>query len=226
MDYQELTTIFSQARLKRYLEATGGDGDKAYNLYYRQNIYCGIFFALTSYFEVIFRNKINTYMVKHYDENWLIKLSQPTSPLNKKKTLFTYQTLVKIREDLEAEKEIISNDKMVAKANFGFWSSLFQINQYNTLGVDLVSIFVKAPPVARLLDNTFAIVKQVRLERNRIAHNESIIFRQKTSIVDLAKSNYIINKIKRLTHWLGVDPKIYDSHLKLLKSQREKINNR
>jgi hypothetical protein len=135
MNYEELVIIFSTPRLERYLQASKGNKEKAVELYFQQNIFCGYFFGLTSYFEILFRNKINAFMTTHYSPDWLLKLSEPDSPLNKPNTSYTFNSLVETREKLLKDKQL-TNDQMVNSLRFGFWSGLFQYKQYRDIGVE------------------------------------------------------------------------------------------
>jgi hypothetical protein len=223
MQYQTLVKLFSAPRMARYLETMNGDEQKATKLYLEQNVFCGNFFSLSSYFEVILRNKINGFMTTNFAPDWLIKISQPNSILNKENTIHTYSSLLEVREKLLKENRL-TNDRMIDALAFGFWGGLFQYRQYNDLNGNLLNIFNQAPSNhQRLLYVVHRNINQIRRLRNLIAHNAPIIFAAGENKISFDRTDIIIKRVKELTEWLDVPLDIYDYHLKLLNRQKQII---
>jgi hypothetical protein len=98
MDYRVFEDFLSKPRMERYFKVMSGDEKGSIELYYQQAELAGALFQFLATFEILLRNKINSFMVLNYDENWLINLSKPKSPLNKKNTIYTFSALIETRK--------------------------------------------------------------------------------------------------------------------------------
>ena len=164
-------------------------------------------------------------MVSNYDPDWLVKLSEKTSPLNSsnKSTIHTYHSLQEARKKLERSHQL-SNSQMVNTHSFGFWAGLFQKNQHQILtkllsDKELISIFNQAPPQTNPLFEIHERLNVIRRARNRIAHNEPIIFKKNQSKIGFAQTESVASRISELTRWLNISPTIFDKHLELISQQ-------
>jgi hypothetical protein len=166
-------------------------------------------------------------MTEKMGKNWLIELSQPNSLLDQyASTRYTYQALIETREKLTKINDL-SNDQMINTLTMGFWSGLFQWKQHKDLGGELISIFDSAPAKVSLkvglLQEVHKRLNQVRRIRNKICHNEPIIFMTGQSVVDFTRVDLVVKKINDLTDWLNISTDVYTRHLDLYEKQKGAI---
>jgi hypothetical protein len=221
MDYNLLESLLSRPRLERYLQAAHGDREKAVELYFAASLLAGYYACLISLFEVVMRNKISSFLADKFSgrtKEWLIWLGRTGSPFDTDGTRDGFLAIASVILRL-ANANILDNDRAIASLPFGFWTALFKDKHYRALGNDLLTIFpckrnrTTHAHVRWLLDN-------IRNFRNRIAHNEPIIFKVKTAEVDFTYLELKEGDIVELTDWLGVDRSIYAEYLERIAQQK------
>lgn len=96
---------------------------------------------------------------------------------------------------------------IIADMTFGFWVALFDHNHYRILHGTPICIFRNLPPGAnrQLVHNTLT---KIRSFRNRIYHNEHILFETDdsgNSNFDLSKVREVYECIQKIFDWLNLD---------------------
>lgn len=201
--YQEAQKIFSPARMQKYLQACGGDEEKAMQLYSYNACLSQSFFGVVSLFEVVLRNAINEHYLKTLGEDWIVKQALPDGLLEHEADEVAF---TKHAYDKEG---VYSHDKMVGSFTFGFWTYLFTKRNYKIGGKTLLQIFpnrVKGTTQKMV----YADITAIREFRNRIAHHEPICFDAQGAVsADYMEQNYAI--IKEYLHYMAVDSEQVES---------------
>ncbi len=144
------------------------------------------YYSSLAMLEVALRNGINSAFCNKFGNNWLTE-----NIFLKSKQI---QQVQNAKSLLENRKEAITQDKLVAELNFGFWTSLFSKIYDKQMRIPiLVKIFNNLPRKKDKLINRHVLGKKlnkIRVFRNRIFHYEKII--NKTEFADI---NDIIGEI-------------------------------
>ena len=198
MKYSNYETAFSPARLSRYLNACGGDNNKALTLY-RHNIkLCQKFYGVLSLFEVVLRNAINEHYKHHFGDNdWIRTQIRPGGMLENCPQLPDVNKHIK--RLVNGGK--YTHDRLVSSVSFGFWTYLFNKQPFRKGGQTLLTVLPnRASGLGqRLIYNELMEIKKFR---NRIAHHEPIRFDTTgNKNVDFARYNY--NQILKYVYFLG-----------------------
>lgn len=167
-----IVSTISPQRFQPYLSKTGGDVNKAFELYEENVRLSAEFYQYLSFFEVGMRNKLNDSMIRDYGDMWLLN---PKTPLQEKHR----ENIEKVCERLRRKGIIIgktpeSMGRIVADLSLGFWIKLLS----SGLGQPLWrSTLRHAFPNYRGNFKPLRYrVSQIWELRNRIAHHEPIIF--------------------------------------------------
>lgn len=81
MKYNEFERLFSSKRMRKYVQACGGDTRRAMTLY-RYNLKLSQeMFTIISCFEVVLRNRIDEQMVAFQGNDWLRNAILPNGAL-------------------------------------------------------------------------------------------------------------------------------------------------
>ena len=170
MDFKTSQTLYSAARIGKYLHACSGDKRQAMQLYRYNLRMCQRFFGVLHLFEVILRNAINNhYSAQLADSDWII--NQAASG----KLLSDDEDMIKDTEAGFRKHGVYSNDKMVASFTMGFWTFLFTKKNYKKGGKTLLRIFPNKAKGKNQAD-VYKDLTAIREFRNRIAHHEPICF--------------------------------------------------
>lgn len=175
MQYSDLVTLVSSPRINRYLYATKNNQNLAVKAYFLNINISGDIFKAISFLEISLRNQINTLIpdILGLDpDKWLIDVQKgklSTSPDFK-------NTRRKINEAISLSKDGTHN-QILCQLSFGFWCSLFSGYNYVVIG----SKIMKSIHTNRAVDPQALRIRlhNIRLMRNRIAHQEPIIFNKK-----------------------------------------------
>jgi len=215
-DYNVISKYTSQARLKKYEEVCHKDPQRTLKLYQTNLRLSQAFYPVLSIFEIILRNALNTELISYFsDPDWL--KSQQSGFMNDKSLTFFDKRLKKyIRNNylkknvanvLQKHGSMTPQDKIVAELNFGFWVALFDPSHYKVLTGKPVAIFTKIPSgISR--SNIYQRISHIRDFRNRIYHNEPIIFvRDKCGAVNfsLKECKSVYKEINDLFNWFDLD---------------------
>ena len=198
MKYSDYETAFSPARLSRYLNACGGDNDKALTLYRHNVKLCQKFYGVLSLFEVVLRNAINEHYKCHFGDNdWIRTQVQPGGMLeNCPQLADVNRHITRLVNDGR-----YTHDRLVSSVSFGFWTYLFNKQPFRKGGQTLLAVL---PNRARGLGQRaiYNELMQIKKFRNRIAHHEPICFDTAgNKDVNFARYNY--NQILKYVYFLG-----------------------
>jgi len=187
------TQYISKERLVRY---------KNYKEYLMNIKLSRDFYIPLSIVEVSFRNSLNQFYTQKIGKNWLEQNSilQP----NAQKSISNSKNILK------QQKEIISQDNLIAELSFGFWVKLLTkayspYLRYN----DLKQIFPNLPSKKdKSINRHFVFIKlnNIRLFRNKVFHHDKIISKKEyqnimSEIYEVL--TYFDNEIVRITKELN-----------------------
>lgn len=200
----------------RYEEACNNDQKKVLKVYQANLKLSQAFYPLLSLFEVVLRNALNDELTKHFsDPEWLKNqvnhfmsdslLTYYDYRLKRNKTNdFLKKSVNKI---LMRSPANISQGKIIADINLGFWTELFELTHYKILQGTPIKIFRKLPPsVNRKVINQK--LERIKSFRNRVYHNEPIIFdvdSKGKSIFCLKAAETVYTDLVDIFSWLGID---------------------
>jgi hypothetical protein len=199
---KQLHTAISSPRFTKYLTYCGNQG-RALKLYRANLILSQKIYAVVGQFEVVLRNSIDRHYRSIHGEDWLADAVQPGGFLDNPGCEDAYHS---VQEGIYSLKEKYSQDTMVARLTFGFWTYQFSPRVFAAGGNTLLRIFPDRP-FGTNQKKVFQELIRVNEIRNRIAHHEPICFDKKTvsiSTIYAAKRYYLIIELLK---WLGADPK-------------------
>jgi hypothetical protein len=197
--YTQFESLVSSQRINRYFLACNSNEQKALALYKLNSQLAQNMFGVLALFEIVLRNKINQcYSLR--DVNWLVDGFLHSST---EKDCINSVTIIENEKDkLRYNGKPITNDNILAKLSFGFWTNLFEPKQFRAGNSILLRIFTKRPKKvnqAKILNR----LKQINLQRNRIAHHEPICF--KANAISITEIETAYKNIVELITWLGIN---------------------
>lgn len=211
LNYNNIKKYISSTRLQRYETICGSDPKKSLKLYQTNLRLSQAFYPILSLFEVILRNAINHEMIRYYnDANWLRNrrntlVYSGINPRTRQPFTNTYWEK-KISNILRSDRTA-SNGKIVSDLNFGFWTDLFESKYFPLVNGRPMCVFHQLPPNTNR-GNISRRLKDIKSFRNRIYHNEPIIFHVDTNgntIFDLQKCTHIYNEVKEFFTYFNLD---------------------
>ena len=179
LNYNNIKKYISAARLQRYEAICGNDPKKSLKLYQTNLRLSQAFYPILSLFEIILRNAINDEMIRYYnDAEWLKNrmnslVYRGVDPNTGKPIVNEY--LKKKIANVIRNNRNASNGKIVSELSFGFWTDLFEPKYFPLVNGRPMYIFYTFPSGT----NRSIIsgrLKTIRDFRNRVYHNEPIIF--------------------------------------------------
>ena len=208
MKYKEFERIISEERMKRYVEACGGDTRKAMTLY-RYNLQLSQeLFTIISCFEIALRNAINEELTNRLGSEWLKDSILPGG-------IFSIPILGKTHDIILFAYNKLNRDsaythtKLLAEMEFGIWKYMFSPIQFRQTGQVLLRIFPykerSTPEVRYNHSYFFNELDKVNTMRNRIAHHEPVCFYLQDPVIDTSHVLGIYLKMQRLFEWMGID---------------------
>jgi len=198
MKYSEFEIALSQPRIEKYLNACGGNKQKAISLY-RYNIkLCQRCYGILGFFEVVLRNAINAHFIAQLDdEEWILHQANEGF-------------LDRFKESVNREYQRLLRDgayaphKLLTSLTFGAWVYLYSRLGFRTSGQTLLQIFPNKPH--GLGQNAVhQALEDIRVCRNRIAHHEPICFDSRGDI-SAEYVNHIFELVKEYLYYLGFNP--------------------
>lgn len=170
MDFETSKKLYSEPRMRKYLNACAADKRMAMQLYRYNLRLCQRFYGTLNLFEVMLRNAINRHYTAHYsDSDWIVNQADTGKLLEYNKDEIR-QTEAGYRR-----RGVYNNDKMVASLTMGFWTKLFSKKRYKRGGKTLLQIFPNKQKGKNQAD-VYKDLTAIREFRNRIAHHEPICF--------------------------------------------------
>ena len=204
MNQEEFEMAISKARLEKFLNATNGEFEKAFQLYKLNLELSKSIFGILSIYEIILRNAINYHYINYFnDENWIVNQCKEGGLFNLPNDPNQYYSLKKIKKVQFKLSQKFTNDRLVSELSFGFWVYLFASHQFKAGGQNIHRIFINRPKGINQ-KTIFMELNQIRLLRNRIAHHEAICFKKNAQLDSLILQPNFEFIIKHL-HWLEKD---------------------
>ena len=180
------------------------------------------FFPLLQVFEVTLRNAIHTQAQAHLVPCWFDNLvTQPPGNLNSKQrnnVSFVTNTIQKTRKDIRRNMNLlpttaVSEDKIIAKLMFGFWtnlfSSAFEVNRNSqALWPKLLRpVFPNAPKGARSRIIIEGKLLSIKTFRNKAFHHGPVWNIGRPTDINHAIENLLTTKdlMLQLLEWISLD---------------------
>lgn len=205
MKYSAFENILSSARLRRYLNACGGNTKQAMTLYRLNLRLSQELLTIICCFEVALRNNINNHFL-NTGANWLRDAANNERIFDNRNCRLTANN---INMAIDKLNHNYSHNKLVAELGFGFWRYMFAANQYKATGQTLLRIFpakpISTPGLQYNHTYVFNQLAEINELRNRIAHHEPICFKFGTSTKDTVYSRRQYALILQLFQWMTID---------------------
>lgn len=210
MKYSSFENIMSSKRMRRYLNACGGNKRKAMTLYRLNLRLSQEMFIVISCYEVALRNAIDRIMTLSLGSDWLRDAILPGGIFDN--PLFSGTTRIMYR----AYNELVTNgkyscSKMLSAMEFGVWKYMFSAPQYRATGRRLLQVFPNKPKSSAAIQyNNQYIYNEldaVNRLRNRIAHHEPICFLHDHEIISTVYLQNCYRRILTLFSWMNIDTK-------------------
>jgi hypothetical protein len=199
MKRAQLENYFSAERLNRYFAEYPDNESKAICLYECNIAISEALYTPLSILEVALRNRINAELVRKYGrQDWYAEWYK--DPV----TRYAWPEINNTIRHLHEDKKEITPDKVIAGLMFGFWTSLFNDRYEKELWGNLRFVFPEMPKAIKQRKNISKPLNDIRRAlRNRVYHNEPIIFSKSVLI-----SHYL--NITKLLGWMGADLHAYN----------------
>ena len=208
MKYQEFEKIISADRMRRYVQACGGNEQKGRTLYRYNLTLCSEMLKIISCFEVSLRNQIDKTLEPYFGNDWLRDSSLPGGIFDNPKTLGTQKIIGKAYNGLNATGSY-SPTKLMAEMEFGIWKYMYSGPQYAATGQKLLSVFPAKPKstYALQIDNKYIFneLDHINQIRNRIAHHEPVCFAARLPHKTVAYVQTEYQRILTLFSWMGIN---------------------
>lgn len=214
LDYKKIKKFISATRLRKYEIVCKHDPSRTLKLYQTNLRLSQAYYSMLSLIEVIIRNALNEELKTYFnDTEWLrnqIAGFMNHSTLKKRlkdghiKDGYLKTTVTKSIHDLGS---FAHQGKIIADLSFGFWVAFFDAKHYRLLKGSPLKIF-KNLPAGENRKSIHEKLKKVRDFRNRVYHNEPIIFKKDSkgnTVFDLMVANEIYEVIKDFYKWLDLD---------------------
>lgn len=208
MIYTEFENTISAERMRRYVQACGGDTRRAMTLY-RYNLKLSQeMFTMISCFEVSLRNKIDKEMRLNFGNDWLRDFILPGGRFDTDPRVDGTRKIIKKAYEGLIRGHHYTHSKLLAEMEFGVWKFMFNNVQYRLANRCLLRVFPHKPVSTALYqyDNTFVFgeLDVINQMRNRIAHHEPICFGNPVCI-DTQSVLDCYARMMRLFQWMGID---------------------
>ncbi|KFI62073.1 hypothetical protein [Bifidobacterium cuniculi] len=156
-------------RLAEYLNEVDGDPSRALELYMWNSRMSAECFILIGHLEILLRNSIDEVLQLYYHDKergipWFLQLGTDLSTEDR-------ESIQRVREELRKRRKPDSRDRIIAGLTFGFWSHMFNTQHDELWKLCLYRVFRNGenPKITR--KEVAALVEQLRLTRNRVAHH-------------------------------------------------------
>lgn len=215
LDYIKIEKYISTPRLRRYEDVCNGGPKKALKLYQSNIRLSQSFYSMLSLLEVVLRNALNEELTFYFhDINWL--MNQQDGFMSDPRLIYKHWRTGKyltndflkseVRHSIGKAK-LQTHCKILADLKFGFWGALFQNTHFEILNGTPLRAFKNLPVGGnrQLIDDSLT---RIRDFRNRIYHNEPIIFGKDSKGVttfDLNIVHQVYEDIRNIFIWMGLD---------------------
>ena len=163
----ELLKYFSKTRLDSYLP--NETVPKQFRLYKKNIMLCRKFYTKLHYFEIIFRNAIDSALTLYVNGGDWINLL----PLDKD----SQHKITEVKNRLSKQNKQIIHDRIISELTVGVWTTLFskRYTQCKFQSFLVKKVFKDCPKRQRNIKNIQIYVNEIREIRNRVCHYENII---------------------------------------------------
>lgn len=210
MIYSVFERVMSPKRMKRYLNACGGDKRKAQSLYRLNLRLSQDLFTIICCYEVTLRNAIDRIMTEVFGEDWLRDAILPGGIFDNPQFSGTTRIMHKVYSDLVAKGKY-SCSNMLSAMEFGVWKYMYSSPQYRATGRILLNAFPNKPKSSAVMQFNnqyiFNELDAVNRLRNRIAHHEPICFMHDQETISTVYLRNCYQKILTLFIWMDIDYK-------------------
>lgn len=188
MNLDKIILSISKERFEPYLKRSGNIENAL--LLYQKNIEISQeFYGLLSILEITLRNKIDQSFKAHFkNENWLTEIISNE---------LSFQITENKNRLIKSRKEV-TNSRILAELNFGFWTTLFNRKYAKIYWKPLHRIFQNMPKENRKRAEVSSRLNHIRVFRNRVYHYEPIIW-------DLEVLKQKKKDILEIIYWLDSD---------------------
>lgn len=192
----------SNSRYERYLNATQYNANRAKRLYHANIRLAQSIHPILTQFEVVLRNGLNVQLSNYFnDDNWII--TQKNGFMNnnslRRSNFYLKRSIEGTENELRRRNIPITDGKIIADQNFGFWISFFLRHHYSLIGGQPIRIFPNKPSVEDRA-SIYSKLKEIKDFRNRINHCEPICFLG--SRIDCSEILNIRTKVYDLLDWI------------------------
>ena len=208
MRFCEFEKIMSSKRMRRYVNACGGDTRKGMRLY-RMNLHLAEeMFTIVSCYEVALRNAIDNIMVASNGNDWLRDAILPGGIFDNPKFHNTTRMMKKVHAELVSNGKY-SNSKMLSAMEFGVWKYMYSAPQYLATGRQLLRVFPNKPKSTPSIQYNnqyiFNELDAVNRLRNRIAHHEPVCFLHDSDEISTTHLLNVYERVMALFDWMSID---------------------
>lgn len=208
MKEEKIKIIFSEQRLRKFIERFDGDFQSAIALYKLNITISQSFYPLLAIVEITLRNKVFNVLSKNDTQNsWIEQFGSYPELI---------EEISKAKQIIIKRGEDINEGKLIAELTFGFWTQLFNSKYENELWKPLRLAFSNIPKNKRQRKKVSAPLNRIRKFRNRVFHYEPIIW----SISELDKIKWICYE---LLEWLDEDLPAFCSDLENIDNELMKL---
>lgn len=166
MSLEKIINSISKERFEPYLKRS--ENTKNALFLYQKNIETSQeFYGLLSILEITLRNQIDQSCKLYFkNDNWLTEILpiELSHQINENKSRL-----------IKSKKEI-TNSRILAELNFGFWTTLFNRKYARIFWKPLHRIFPNMPKENKKRTEVSSRLNHIRVFRNRIYHYEPIIW--------------------------------------------------
>ena len=210
MQFHKVEYFLSAPRIARFLAATGGDQQLAFQLYLDSLRLAQAFHPVLGLLEVSLRNALNEQLTIHFnDPDWIIHQKQgfmrhQSLRYRNRRGQLTNRTHL-LDKVMQAENTIRNSGKtptagrIISEVTLGFWTSLFERKQYRVLRGQPIQIFSGLPSGIGRADIANDLTS-IRTFRNRMSHNQPICF--SGNRYDCQAAGAVHQKVKEILSWL------------------------
>jgi Abi-like protein len=209
MEFSDYELNFSKPRMQRYLVAANSNRKKAAQLYLLNIELAKAFYPMIGAFEVALRNRICEVLAAHFnDKNWIMTQRQgfmAISPGNQNGRSragegFLLREIEKAEQKIRRRNARPTSDSILAEQSMGFWLEMYEEHCYRLLVGKPIQAFGKLPPKHGRREICQKL-HLIRILRNRISHNEPIIFEGMR--FDLSQVKLLHATLLELAEWLN-----------------------
>jgi Abi-like protein len=166
--YPALEDILSEDRFSTYIGWSGGNRDRALELYTLNTRLSESLYTPLHMLEVTLRNRIHQVMSSAHGALWYDLEANLANPVQ-------LEMLAKARKDMAEAKKTETSGRMVAALTFGYWTAMLGKEYENLWQTTLKDIAKRADGKGLTRKDFSRPLAPIRMLRNRIAHHEPIL---------------------------------------------------